>query len=78
MHAFIALKNLRAYIRYRQRLGPRCPHCRQELGFMTTGIALPPSPPLQAVDEAVVGEPRLSTSANSTGEGEGDMLIMKS
>ncbi|KIW70474.1 hypothetical protein PV04_02741 [Phialophora macrospora] len=75
MHGFMALKNLSKYIRYRQSLASRCPHCHRELGFVAACIALPPSPSQQAEASPV---PRESFSANSAGENEADMLILKS
>jgi hypothetical protein len=75
MHGFIAMKTLRKYIRYRQSLTSRCPHCQQELGFVAASIALPPSPLQQAEASSL---PRESFSANSAGENEADMLILKS
>ncbi|KAJ9616744.1 hypothetical protein H2200_000463 [Cladophialophora chaetospira] len=75
MHGYLSLKNAQKYIRYRQTVTSRCPHCHEELGFVPTRIALPPSPIVQA--EASTG-PRESFSANASGENEGDMLILKS
>ncbi|KAJ9614089.1 hypothetical protein H2200_002225 [Cladophialophora chaetospira] len=67
MHAVIAVKNLHAYIRYRD--SGRCTLCHQVIG-----VALPES------DEEVATTPshsRHSLSANSQGEHEDDMLVMK-
>jgi hypothetical protein len=76
MHGFMAVKSIHRYLRYRQTLNTHCPHCHQELGFVTAvtaGIALPPCPE---------GETPAATKpgfeANMAGEDEGDMLIMKS
>ena len=74
MHSYFAIRNFHRFIQYRQSLESRCPHCQQELGIVAAaaagGVALPTSP-----DEAT---PRQSISANSVGEAEGDMLILKS
>ena len=73
MHGCLALVTLHQYIRYRNSLGRRCPHCHQEIG----NKALDPLPtPLLEEQSAVT--PRESFSANSIGEAEGDTLILKS
>ncbi|OQV06371.1 hypothetical protein CLAIMM_10942 [Cladophialophora immunda] len=75
MHGWVAVTNLNRYIRYRQSLGPRCPHCHQAISnFVGPQIALPPSPIEGCQGPAA---PRQSFSANSAGENEGDTLIMK-
>ncbi|OCT50179.1 hypothetical protein CLCR_07573 [Cladophialophora carrionii] len=77
MHGYMALKSLQKYIRYRQSLTSSCPHCHQELGFVAASIALPPSP-ISRINQAESSPaPRESFSANSAGENEGDMLILK-
>ncbi|KAH0847386.1 hypothetical protein FOPE_00696 [Fonsecaea pedrosoi] len=71
---WVAVTNLNRYIRYRQSLGPRCPHCHRVTGnVIGSHIALPPSP----LEEGRPAVPRESFSANSVGENEGDTLIMK-
>ena len=76
MHAFMAVRNLRAYVRYRQSLGPKCPHCHQETGNVAAGadFALP-DPPIQSGRGPA--QPRESPSANSAGQAEGDVLLVK-
>jgi len=76
MHGLMAVRNLHAYIRYRQTASNTCPHCHQEIAVVAAaaGVKLPDSPIEGCAGPA---QPRQSLSANSVGEAEGDMLILK-
>ncbi|KAJ4556124.1 hypothetical protein HRR78_001782 [Exophiala dermatitidis] len=60
--------------RYRQIMGPRCPHCHRGLHSSLEDVmfSLPPSPPEQERDAA--GQ-RAILSPNADGEGENDRLV---
>lgn len=77
MHGFMVVANLRQYIRYRQSLGPWCPHCHQAIGTTQADKEQLPVGSSAADEEPLVAAARDSFSANSNAEGEGDVLIMK-
>ena len=73
MHSCLAAATLRQYIRYRNSLGERCPHCHREISNKAVDQL-----PMPLLDEQGAATPRESFTANSVGEAEGDSLIMKS
>lgn len=74
LHGCMAMTNFRQYSRYRQIMGPRCPHCHRGLHSSLEDVmfSLPPSPPEQERDAA--GQ-RAILSPNADGEGENDRLV---